>query len=115
MAVSIDQNHRFRIEPRRETLFGPNSNKVPVAKSQLQAIGRRDLQDVAKGGENMNQEIESASSKSDFMRLAGFGPELAEFVIEFVEKPEMLFSMSFERRYEIENQMDAILSSFEQG
>jgi len=49
------------------------------------------------------------------MRLAGFGPELAEFVIEFVEKPEMLFSMSFERRYEIENQMDAILSSFEQG
>jgi len=63
----------------------------------------------------MNQEIKNSSSKADFMRLAGFGPELAEFVIEFVEKPEMLFSMSFERRYEIENQMDAILSSFEEG
>jgi len=70
---------------------------------------------VAKGGEDMNQEIKNSSSKADFMRLTGFGPELAEFVIEFVEKPEMLFSMSFERRYEIENQMDAILSSFERG
>ena len=70
---------------------------------------------MAKGGEDMNQEIKNSSSKADFMRLAGFGPELAEFVIEFVEKPEMLFSMSFERRYEIENQMDAILSSFEEG
>jgi len=62
----------------------------------------------------MNQESKSAISKADFMRLAGFGPELAEFVIEFIEKPEMFFSMSFERRDEIENQMDAILSSFKQ-
>jgi len=44
------------------------------------------------------------------MGLAGIGPELAEFVIEFIEKPEIFFSMSFERRYEIENQMDTILS-----
>jgi len=70
---------------------------------------------VAKGGEDMNQEIKSASSKADFIRLAGFGPELAEFVIEFIERPEMLFSMSLERRYETANQMDAILSSFERG
>jgi hypothetical protein len=31
MAISIDPNHGFLIKPRRETLFGPNSNKVPVA------------------------------------------------------------------------------------
>jgi hypothetical protein len=69
---------------------------------------------MAKRGEDMNGERKSASSKADFIRMAGIGPELAEFVIEFIEKPEMFFSMSFERRYEIENQMDAILSSFEQ-
>jgi hypothetical protein len=32
-------------------------------------------------------------------------------VMEFIEKPDILFSMSSERRSEIENQMDAILSS----
>ena len=62
----------------------------------------------------MNGEKKSASSKANFIRMAGIGAELAEFVIEFIEKPEIFFSMSFERRYEIENQMDAILSSFEQ-
>ena len=40
--------------------------------------------------------------------------ELAEFVIAFLEKPEIFFLMPFERRREIENQMDAILSSFPQ-
>jgi hypothetical protein len=54
----------------------------------------------------------TAMSQTDFMGLSGFGPELAQFVTEFVEKPEMYFSMSFERRCEIEKQMDAILSSF---
>jgi len=68
---------------------------------------------MAKRGEDMREERKSASSKADFMELVGIGPELAEFVIEFIEKPEIFFSMSFERRYEIENQMDAILSSFE--
>ena len=58
----------------------------------------------------MSEERKSASSKADFMGLAGIGPELAEFVIEFIAKPEIFFSMSFERRYEIENQMDTILS-----
>lgn len=61
----------------------------------------------------MNGESKNASSKDDFMKLAGIGPELIEFVMEFIEKPEILFSMSFERRCELENQMDAILSSFE--
>jgi hypothetical protein len=69
---------------------------------------------MAKRGEDMSEERKSASSKADFMGLAGIGPELSEFVIEFIEEPEIFFTMSFERRYEIENQMDAILSSFEQ-
>jgi hypothetical protein len=60
----------------------------------------------------MNTERRIASSRSDFMRLAGIKPELAEFVTEFVEKPENFASISFEKRREIENQMDAILSSF---
>lgn len=61
----------------------------------------------------MNEESMNGSSRDDFMRLAGIGPELVEFVMKFIEKPEILFSMSFERRCEIENQMDAVLSSFE--
>jgi hypothetical protein len=69
---------------------------------------------LGKHGEDMNEERKSARSIAEFLRLAGFETELAEFVTEFVEKPEMLFSMSFERRYAIENQMDAILSSFEE-
>jgi hypothetical protein len=72
-------------------------------------------QNTVRNGEEMNEDSRSAGSKSDFMRLAGIGTELAEFVIDFMEKPEIFFSMSFERRNEIENQMDAILSSFEQG
>jgi hypothetical protein len=68
---------------------------------------------MAKRGEDMNEESRNGSSKDDVMRWAGIGPELVEFVMEFIEKPEILFSMSSERRNEIENQMDAILSSFE--
>lgn len=82
--------------------------------SQLQTIRRRAQDELAKYGEDMNEERKGASSKADFMRLAGIGPELAEFVIGLIEKPEIFFSMTFERRREIENQMDAILSSFEQ-
>jgi hypothetical protein len=64
--------------------------------------------------EDMTDEEKTAMSKVDFIGLAGIGPELAEFVTEFVERPEMFFSMSFKRRCEIEKQMDAILSSFGQ-
>jgi len=60
----------------------------------------------------MDAERRIASSRSDFIRLAGIEPELAEFVTEFVEKPENFASIPFERRREIENQMNAILSSF---
>jgi hypothetical protein len=68
---------------------------------------------MAKHDEDMNEDRKSTSSKADFIRLAGIGPELADFVIELMEKPEIFFSMPFKRRIEIENQMDAILSSFE--
>ena len=63
-------------------------------------------------GKDMNEDRKSAKSKADFLRLAGIGPELAEFVTEFVEQPEAFRSISFERRREIENQMDMIISLF---
>ena len=80
----------------------------------LEAMRQRDMNYMAKHGEDMKEERKGARSKSDFMRLAGIGRELAAFVTEFIEKPEIFFSMPFERRREIENQMDVILSSFEQ-
>jgi hypothetical protein len=46
--------------------------------------------------------------------LAGIGPELAEFVTELFAKPESFYSIPIEMRSELENQMDAILSSFRQ-
>lgn len=60
----------------------------------------------------MNEDRKTARSKADFIRWVGIGPELAEFVTEFVEKPGAFMSISCERRREIENQMDVILSSF---
>jgi hypothetical protein len=69
---------------------------------------------MQKPGEGMNDQGRTAMSKVDFIGLAGIGPELAEFVNEFIKKPEIFFSVSFEERCEIENQMDAILSSFGQ-
>jgi hypothetical protein len=69
---------------------------------------------MANHAEDLVGEKKSARSKADFIRLAGIGPELAEFVTEFVEKPDNFYSMPFERRREIENEMDAILSWFGQ-
>ena len=51
-------------------------------------------------------------SRADFIRWTRIGPDLAELVTNFVEKPEIFFSMPSEKRREIENQMDAVLSSF---
>jgi hypothetical protein len=59
----------------------------------------------------MDKERTSASSKADLMRSLGIGPGLAEFVTTFFENPESFFSMPFEKRREIERQMDAILSA----
>jgi hypothetical protein len=69
---------------------------------------------MANHAEDLVGEKKSARSKADFIRLAGIGPELAEFVTEFVEKPDHFNSIPFEKRREIENQMDAVLLSFEQ-
>lgn len=69
---------------------------------------------MANRAEDLNAEKKSARSKADFIRLAGIGPELAEFLTEFAEKPDNFYSMPFQKRREIENQMDAILLSFEQ-
>jgi len=69
---------------------------------------------MAKASEDMNDQGKTVLSQVDFLRLAGIGPELAEFVTEFIERPEIFFSMPFEKRCEIENQMDAVLTSFEQ-
>ena len=60
----------------------------------------------------MKEEEESFSGRADFIRQSGIGPELAEFLTEFIEKPEIFYSMPFERRLEIENQMDTALLSF---
>jgi hypothetical protein len=61
--------------------------------SQLQAMLQREINHMANHGEDMNDEKKSARSRADFIRLAGIGPELAEFVTEFVEKPNNFYSM----------------------
>jgi len=65
---------------------------------------------MAEHGDDMNEVRKSAKSKAEFLRLAGIGSELAEFVTEFVEQPATFRSISLERRCEIENQMDMIFS-----
>lgn len=68
---------------------------------------------MAKHGEGIYMKKKSARSKAEFLRLTGIGSELAEFLTTVIENPENVFSIPFERRREIENQMDVILSSFE--
>jgi hypothetical protein len=65
-----------------------------------------------RAAENSKDHGKPAFSKADFIILAGIGPELAEFVTDFTARPEIFFSMSAEERREIENQMDAIITSF---
>jgi hypothetical protein len=67
---------------------------------------------MANRGEGIRDVKQSVGSRAEFIRLAGIGPELAAFLTEFVEKPDKFYSMSFERRREIENQMDSIIASF---
>ena len=62
---------------------------------------------------NKNEEIRRARSKADFIRRIGIGPDLARFLTDFTESPEILFSLPVDRYREFEYQMDAILSSFE--
>lgn len=67
---------------------------------------------MAERGNDMSEVRKSAKSKAEFLRLAGIGPELAEFVTDFVGQAEAFWSISLERRREIENKMDVILSLF---
>ena len=60
-------------------------------------------------------EDRAAESKPDFIRRMGIGPDLAMFLTDFSQKPEILFSLSLDRRREIESQMDAILYSLGKG
>jgi hypothetical protein len=69
-----------------------------------------DADDVPKNGDPMNPKRRSAKSQADFFRWAGIGPELAEFVTAFLENPAHFDGMPLEKRRDIENQMDAILS-----
>jgi fructose 1,6-bisphosphatase len=62
---------------------------------------------------NKNKVRRRAKSKADFIRRIGIGPDLARFLTDFTERPEILFSLPLDRYREIEYQMDAILSSFE--
>ena len=43
--------------------------------------------------ENIEDQGKTSMSKVDFIRLAGIGPELAEFVTEFTENPGIFYSM----------------------
>jgi hypothetical protein len=60
----------------------------------------------------MNEEKKGVRPRADFIRQSGIGAELAQFVTEFIEDPVIFYSMPFEKRREIENQMDAVLFSF---
>ena len=50
-------------------------------------------------------------SKAAFIKRIGIGPDLAGFLTDFAERPEILSSLSLDRYREIESQMDAVLSS----
>ena len=58
-----------------------------------------------------NEEIMLARSKADFIRRIGIGPDLARFLTDFTERPEILSSLPSDRYCEFESQMDAIFSS----
>lgn len=49
-------------------------------------------------------------AKAEFFQLAGITPELEEFISEFLERPEILASLSQEKQQEIEAKMDAVFA-----
>ena len=55
---------------------------------------------------------EQPMSKAEFLNTVGISPELEELVNDLFQRPEMLNSLSQERRHEIEAQMEAVLSLF---
>jgi len=67
---------------------------------------------MGKNDQYKKEERRRPRSKADFIRQIGIGPDLAKFLTDFTEKPEILFSLSSDRCQEIEYQMDDILSLF---
>lgn len=65
------------------------------------------------GGETGKSNSNGPGTKDDFIRRIGVGPDLARFLTDLTERPEILSSLSLDRYREIESQMDAILSSFD--
>jgi hypothetical protein len=65
--------------------------------------------------EDAKADRKMAGAKADFIRRKGIGPDLAKFLTDFTERPEIFFSLSLDRCQEIESQMDAILSSLGNG
>ena len=57
------------------------------------------------------EESRPAKSKADVIRRIGIGPDLARFLTDFTERPEILSSLPSDRYREFESQMDAIFSS----
>jgi hypothetical protein len=51
------------------------------------------------------------TSKADFIRRIGIGPDLARFLTDFTERPEILSSLPSDKYREFESQIDAIFSS----
>ena len=60
----------------------------------------------------MNEEKKSVRCRADFIQQAGIGTKLADFLTEYIDRPEIFYSMPVERRREIEDQMDTVLLSF---
>ena len=87
-------------------------NGLSIFLKNLFDIVLKEIKRMANRGQDINDGKKSAESRVDFIRLAGIGPELAEFLTEFVEKPDKFHSMPLERRREIENHMDAVIASF---
>lgn len=70
------------------------------------------MQAMESSDEDEKAERKRPGTKADFIRRIGIEPDLATFLNEFIERPEIFFSLSLDRCREIESQMDAILSSF---
>ncbi len=70
---------------------------------------------MASRDEGENKKRMRQGVKADFIRRIGMEPDLALFLDEFSERPEIFFSLPLERCREIEFQMDAFLSSFDKG
>ena len=69
------------------------------------------MHDMESSDEDEKTERKRPGTKADFIRRIGIEPDLAMFLNEFTERPEIFFSLSLDRCREIESQMDAIFSS----